>query len=341
MDCISKCHSSTIPIDSDEALVEDHKQLYYDAQIDATLSTINWDPVHSGINQFLQAACEVGFTRFELNHQIPPEVFEQIDFDTFCFNSLHNPCPAIIPMKQLEIEDRLLTSLDEKSRQSGMDVLKNTIETARLLGARLVVIHSGWVTGSDAMDRTLRSLYLEGKENTPEYAQLKAKMIADRNERGKPHLQSLMKSFWEIIEFTGDCNLMLGIENLLHYYEMPNFNEMSQILGEFKQPWFGWQLDTGHIQVQQNLGLESFLYWLEQFAGRMVGIHLHDVMGLKDHLAPGLGKVDFAAIAPNIPPHAQRTLEVKPFVTPAEITGSLPLLEKSGCLAKIKKYWRR
>ncbi len=305
------------------------------ALYDAALSTINWNREHMTLNQFLDIGRELGFARFELNHQIPQEVFDQIDFNRFSIGGLHNPCPAVSPMKELEAEDRLLTSLDEKLRQSGMDVLKSTIETAWRLGARNVVIHSGWVVGNNIQDRTLWQLFEEGKQHTPEYSELKHKIIADRSERGKPHLEQLIKSYAEIVKFAKGTNLMLGIENLMHYYELPNFEEMHILMDTFTQPWIGWQLDTGHLQIQQNIGLDSMQTWLEAFGDRMVGIHLHDVIGITDHLAPGCGCIDFEAIAAKLQPFTQITLEVKPVVTIKEIQTSLPFLEQTGCIKKL------
>lgn len=302
---------------------------------DAALSSINWDREATTINEFFHARRELGFARFELNHQVPQEIFDQIDFNRYHFSTLHNPCPAILPMKQLEKEDRLLTSLNEHLRQSGVDVLKNTIENAWRLGARSIVIHSGWVSGNNNRDRELWRLYEEGKQDAPEFIELRRDMIADRSEHSKPHLEQLIKSYNEIVEFTKGSNLLLGIENLMHYYELPNFEEMQVLMDTFKQPWVGWQFDTGHLQIQHNLGLESIPAWLEAFGERMVGIHLHDVAGITDHIAPGKGQTDFHPIGARIQPFTQITIEVKPFVTAAEIEAGLPILEAAGCISRL------
>ena len=62
---------------------------------------------------------------------------------------------------------------------------------------------------------------------------------------------------------------------------------------EFQQPWVGWQLDIGHLQVYHALGLANFQEWLERFSSRMIGVHLHDVQGIVDHRVPGCGEMDF------------------------------------------------
>jgi len=74
---------------------------------------------------------------------------------------------------------------------------------------------------------------------------------------------------------------------------------------------------------------------LEAFGERMVGIHLHDVAGITDHIAPGKGQTDFNAIGARIQPFTQITIEVKPFVTAAEIEAGLPILEATGCISRL------
>jgi len=302
---------------------------------DVALSTILWEPEKETINRFLASGREMGFCRFELNHQIPPVIFDQIEFNQFDFSTLHNPCPAIIPMKQLEVDDCLLTSLTERTRHIGVDILKNTIENAQRLAAKSVVIHAGWITGNHSMDAILRQMYLKGEQASVEYKLLKAKMITDREERAKPHLQALTRSLDEIISFASGSGLLLGLENLLHYYEMLDFEEMKQILDEFKQTWFGWQLDLGHVIVQENLGLMCAGDWLEHFSERIIGIHFHDVKGLQDHLPPGKGNVDFASIAAFIPSHTQLTFEISKDTLNSDIIAGLNLLEQSGCIARL------
>ena len=302
---------------------------------DAALSTINWDRERISINEFFEIGRELGFARFELNHQIPLEVYEQIDFNRYYISSLHNPCPAIQHMKKLEKEDKILTSLDEKLRQVGVDVLKNTIEHAYRLGARNIVIHSGRVIGDESMDLELRKLFRAGKQNTHEFRVLRERMIADRKARGKPHLEALVRSLSEIVDFAEGTNLLLGIENLMYYYEIPTFEEIQVLLETFDQPWIGWHFDVGHLEIMANLGLESIPNWLDAFDKRMVGIHLHDVNGIDDHFAPGDGKIDFSVVGPRLQAFTQVTVEVKPFVSTQEIRAGLPVLEDTGCITRL------
>lgn len=299
---------------------------------DASISSMWWNKETNSINEFLERGKSLGFTRFELNHQTPPEAFTQIDLNRFHIGSLHDPCPAIIPAKTLEKADQVITSTNEALRQRAVDGVKNTIEEAYRLAARHVVIHPGRIAGDHSMDDQLRILYRNGLKGTDEYEELRRAVMADRTDRSKPHMAALIKSLHEIIAFADGKGLTLGLENRYHYYELPVFGEMDTLLGEFKQEWVGWQFDIGHLQVLTELGLTLFDPWLERFGERIVGVHLHDVKGIKDHQAPGNGEVDFNKIAAALPLYCYRTLEVDKSLTDLEIAAGLKVLAESGCI---------
>lgn len=311
-----------------------------DTLYDAALSTMWWSRSTDSANDFCRKGRELGFARFELNHQITPEELETFDLNRYHMGSVHDPCPAVIPNKQLELGDFQVTSLVEERRRVGVDTLKRTIELAYRLGSRLVVIHPGRVDGDHSMDSRLRDMYREGLKGTQEYENLRKKLIKDRLERGKPHLEALIRSLTEIVDFSKDLGLFLGLENRLHHYELPIFEELEVLLDEFQQPWVGWQLDVGHIQVHDRLGLMSFKQWLEAFSPRMVGVHLHDVQDLVDHQLPCTGDVDFAWLASYLPAHAVRTLEINNAAAFEDFLPGLKLLEKTGCIASINSERR-
>jgi len=254
---------------------------------DASISSMWWNKETNSINEFLERGMKLGFPRFELNHQTPPEAFAQIDLNRYHIGSLHDPCPAIIPAKTLEKADQVITSTNEVLRQRAVDGVKNTIEEAYRLGSRHVVIHPGRIAGDHSMDDELRVLYRNGLKGTDEYEELRLKVMADRTDRSKPHMHALIKSLHEIVPFAEGKGLTLGLENRCHYYELPVFGELDTLLSEFKQEWVGWQFDIGHLQVHAELGLLSFRQWLESFSSRIVGVHFHDVIGIQDHRFPG------------------------------------------------------
>jgi putative hydrolase of the HAD superfamily len=302
---------------------------------DVALSTMYWDKEHSTAEEFFSRGRELGFARYELNHQVPPDFFDQIDFNRFSIGSLHDPCPAYTSAKVLEQTDIQITSLNETLRRQGVDVLKGTIEQAYRLGSRLVVVHPGRITGDHSLDSRLRMMFNEGFKGSAGYEELRAKTIADRAERAAPHLEKCLESLREIVEYSRDSGIIIALENRFHYYELPVFDEMVAILEEFTQPWLGWQFDIGHLQVHDRLGLLDMKDWLEKFGSRIVGLHLHDVTGIKDHRAPGSGEVDFQLISKYLPLDCYRTLEVDKSLPYDEVQKGMQYLFDQGCIMKL------
>ena len=185
------------------------------------------------------------------------------------------------------------------------------------------------------MDEQLRALYRAGSKGTPDYEELRRKVITDRASRSAPHLDKCLESLCEIVAFAADTGVMLGLENRFHFYELPVFEELRAMLNEFKQPWVGWQFDIGHLQVHDQLGLLIMKDWLEQFSQRIVGLHWHDVIGIQDHQAPGTGEVDFAMIAKFLPPDCYHTLEVDKALSRETVAQGMHHLEKTGCIKRI------
>jgi len=314
-----------------EGLTAGKTRLLYDS----ALSTMWWNKETATAEEFFSTGRALGFARFELNHQIPPDVMQQIDINRFSIGSLHDPCPAYTHAKVLEQTDIQITSLDEERRKRGIDVVKGTIDQACRMGCRLVVIHPGLITCDHYMDDRLRALYRSGAKGSPEYEDLRQRTIADRASRSAPHLEKCLESLREIVAFAADTGVMLGLENRFHFYELPVFDEMRAILEEFQQPWVGWQFDVGHLQVHDQLGLLSMRNWLDQFNSRMIGVHLHDVIGIQDHQAPGTGEVDFVMIAKYLPPDCYRTLEVEKVINLEAVARGMRYLEKTGCVKRI------
>jgi HAD superfamily hydrolase (TIGR01549 family) len=302
---------------------------------DAALSSMWWNKPEMSADEFCSLGRKLGFARFELNHQVPPEALEQINVGVFHMGSLHDPCPAIIPNKTLELTDQQITSLDENLRSLAVEGMKNTIQEAYNLGARHVVIHPGRIAGDHSLDNELRQLYREGLTATVQYKEIQQQVIADRAKRSQPHLEMLIKSLREIILFAEGKSITLGLENRYHYYELPIYNELEVLLQEFQQPWVGWHLDVGHLYTLSELGLTQIEPWLKNFGSRITGVHLHDIRGITDHQAPGKGDADFLRIAAALPHHCYRTVEVDKSATIEEMADGLRILVNAGCITQL------
>jgi len=69
----------------------------------------------------------------------------------------------------------------------------------------------------------------------------------------------------------------------------------------------------------ENLGFFSHQEWLIRFAPRIVGTHLHDITGIRDHMVPGSGQIDWDLVVRYLPAKALRTCEFQSFNSLQEV----------------------
>src|SRR3990172_6294109 len=114
----------------------------------------------------------------------------------------------------------------------------------------------------------------------------------------------------DMYRFAEEAGVVLGLENRLHYHEIPQPEECRELIEELPAGVGGYWHDVGHAEVQWRLGLVDKHLWLDTNGPRCIGCHLHDVTGLADHRAPGNGDVDWTYIRDGIPAGALPLLEV-------------------------------
>ena len=302
---------------------------------DIALSTMwNVDQKMSFNDTFIEAR-KLGFARFELNHKISPELYKQWDSNRFYISSVHDPCPAVYSYDEMKYGDIQISSLNETRRIKGVDLIKSTIDLACKLGSLSVVVHPGSVIYDRGIDKQLRKLYQNGLSGTTEYKFIQSEMFADRSKMVPPYLEQVVKSLEEIISFSRNTGISIGLENRFRYFHIPIPDEMELFLNLCREDWFGFQYDVGHAHTLDVLGLVSHQEWLNRFGNRMVGVHFHDVVGVTDHQIPGRGEVNFKKLAAYIPDGVYKTLEIGPQASPDEIKTGLETLVESGCICRL------
>jgi HAD superfamily hydrolase (TIGR01662 family) len=283
-------------------------------------------------NDFFTVSRKMGIARFELNHQIKPELMDEIDFNTHHINSLHEPCPAYIPMSEMDRNDWLISSLDEDRRTIAVNSVKHTIDMAVQLGCRYVVVHPGGTRIDRAMESQYRLFFNAGKLDSPESVMLREKMISARNKEKDAHLAATVTSLQEIGPYAFKAGIAIALENRYHYYDIPLLDEMQILLDLFDDAGWGFNYDVGHAQALDRLGFFKHEDWLTRYGGRMIATHLHDVVGITDHQVPGIGDIDFRWVASYLPASVYRTLEVNPKYRAEEIIQGLEHLVTAGCI---------
>ena len=302
---------------------------------DLSLSTMWGIGQFKTLADFFDAARDLGFTRFELNHAVNSAMLGNVHLNGFKISSVHEPCPADISTLALKEHNWLLSAPDQENRQKGVEAVRRSLDLARELGAQVVIVHPGRVDIDPALEMNLHKLYKAGQSNTPEYDRAKKRLVSARAAQADANLESVRRSLIELAEYAARQGLRLGLENRYYYYEIPLPDELNMLLDLGDDGVIGYWHDVGHAQTLENLGFSPHREWLNRFAHRIVGAHLHDVVGIRDHLAAGLGQIDWDMVARYLPAGALRTCEFQTFNSPQQVVTGVQWLVEKGCVGKV------
>lgn len=295
---------------------------------DIALSTMWAIGQFEKLADFFQEAKALGFGLIELNHAVNSSMLAGLSLDG-TVSSVHEPCPADISAGTLKERNWLVSALDEEDRRRGVAAVQRSIDLAHDLGAGAVIVHPGRVDINPQPEFGLVALYRQGQAAGPEYTAARERLLAARAAQAGANMRSVRRSLLELADYAAPRGVRLGLENRYHFHEIPLPDELDELLSLGCGESVGYWHDVGHAQVLENLGFGSHEEWLRRFAGHMVGIHLHDVVGVDDHRAAGLGDVDWDLVARYLPAGALRTCEFQPSNSPQQVRDGLNLLRRT------------
>jgi sugar phosphate isomerase/epimerase len=284
--------------------------------------------------ELLGPILDLGFEGVELEYRITEQLYEEIRprilNNEVQVLSIHNyfPVPAIIPQERASGDCFSLSSLDQEERKKGVSYTFRTLEKAHDLAARGVVLHLGRVE-TDLPKNGLQQLYREGAWEA-EGAELLQRERKARAQKRDPHLDALLFSLDRILKRAEQLGVTLGIENRYYLQEMPDMEEVGIILDQFRGGPLGYWHDTGHAAVAETLGILRHEELLQSFAPLLVGVHLHDALGIDDHKPPGKGEIDFEMVKEYVPEGAIKIMEIHPSARGQEILDGLDFLKEKG-----------
>jgi len=297
---------------------------------EVSLSTMWVKGRFSHMAEFTTKAKELGFTHIEANASISPQMLSELIETTVPISSIHSPCPAVLSSRGIPISSLSLSSLDESERMEAISFTKKTVDLAASMGARAIVLHMGEVPIDLSLQDRLHQLYNKDHTRTKEYSQVKEELIYQRISHSLPHLDAARKSLQELSQYSQQKGIMLGLETRFHFNEIPNIDEMAVLLNETSNSLVGYWHDVGHAEVQQQFGFSLHEEWLSRFKDRMVGIHLHDILGISDHQAPGKGNMNWEMVAKYLPPGIVKVCEIGEWNDEEQIQGVITFLQKKG-----------
>jgi len=272
---------------------------------------------------------EWGFTHIEASSWLTPELADQLLHASLPVSSVHCPCPNISPRTTTGIAS--LSSIHEVERLEAVAAAKRTIDLAVKLGAKAVVLHLGEVALSDDSQERLGQLYHNGICGDGRKA-LVHQLLSERKRKALPFVNAATESLLELSYYAKEKGVAIGLETRFYLHEIPDIIEMEQLLCLINSDSVGYWHDVGHAEVQQRLGIASHREWLTRFSDRTIGVHLHDVRGLQDHLTPGQGEVHWQLLVQHLPSNIIKVCEIGEWNEENEVAGAVPFLLSQGML---------
>lgn len=217
--------------------------------------------------------------------------------------SVHAFCPVPVSAPQGYPELYALASPDADQRAIARFHVEKNLRFAASLGAGAVVLHAGRVAlGSfwrrDAGTAALSAVLDKCSRDTssPAYSKALAKALSLRRKRGAELMDGFKKEIDLLLPAMRETGVALALENLPYLEGFPDEDETARLCADFAgSPLKAW-FDTGHHRVRE---MHRWTQGIPQDASMFAGMHLNDVVDFEDdHLAPGGGKVDFAALKP-------------------------------------------
>ena len=286
----------------------------------------------SRMGEFVVKAQELGFTHIEANASLSPQMVDELIETSVPISSIHSPCPARLSSRGIPATNLALSSLDENERSEAIDFAKETIDLASRVGARAVVIHLGEVPIDLSLQDKLYWLCQQGQSFSKEYSDIREQLVFERFSKASFHVDAAEESLEELGQYSQQRGIMLGLETRFYFHEIPSIDEMGRLLSGAEKGSVGYWHDVGHAEVQQRLGFAPHEEWLLRFKNRLIGVHLHDVLGISDHRVPGRGEVNWSMIAKYLPPGVIRVCEIGEWNKEEYLPGAIPFLQEKGIL---------
>lgn len=283
---------------------------------------------HRDVGGMVEEIKSLGFDSVELNFALTESQVNDFiklkDSGYIRVSSTHNYCPLPegVDPKEASPEYYSLTSRNKDERELAVRFTKKSMDFARRLGARALIVHLGRV---DIEDRTKRLFTITDKAR---FEREKGEALNERREKAGPFLEAGMKSLEALLDHAGRIDLNIALETRYYIKEIPSLSEFKTIFNALGDRRLCYWHDTGHAQIYENLSILKHEDYLDALSNRLIGVHLHDIILFDDHRAPGCGEFDFGRLKPYLKPDTERVIEAHRISGPEEVKNSRKFLDK-------------
>jgi len=256
------------------------------------------------VQKMLEEVQAVGLNTIELGYRITAlqleEIIPLLTRMNMNVSSVHNFCPLPNDGSSLRHPSNYyrLSALDEQERRQAVKWTKKAIDTAVRVSCGVVVIHAGTVEMDDDPTELLRA-YKSVSAAATDFTRIQDKILQEREKNKGPYLKAVAQSLDEIILYARPQKIKIGLETRYYPTEIPDFQEIGDLLNRYDPAVLGYWHDVGHGEVNCRLGIvKNHQDYFDRYGGRLIGVHIHGVCGLRDHQAPFTGDFDLTPILP-------------------------------------------
>ncbi|WP_434748523.1 sugar phosphate isomerase/epimerase family protein [Paenibacillus amylolyticus] len=276
----------------------------------------------------------LGFRRVELNYNVTKEMLTtiepMIERGEIGVSSVHNTFPHD-PDPDYGTDSVLLGFEDEVKRKRAIDLLVGSAEYAHRYGGEAVVVHPGEVPFPHDISKDLEKLYREEGTDSPQYRSKWAELMERREALSAGYIEKIIISLDEVCNrvVSKGLNVRFGIETRSRPQQIPTLAEAKTIIQALKGAPVGIWYDTGHAIMMDRLGLYDSVGEMQGLMDDIVGVHIHETLGLSDHWCPYVHSKDmhfYDAYLPMIRKAQVKVYELKSACEPEAIHESHDLL---------------
>jgi len=252
---------------------------------------------HTVGREMIEQIKGLGFSQVELNYNVTNELLEtitpMIDNGEIIISSVHNVFP-FIEDKDYDTDSVMLGFDDLAKRKRAVELLKNSVDYAVRYGAKAVVLHPGEVPFDYNIDSALKRIWTEKGKDSPEYQSLWSEMMARRDELAPVHVARIRDSLEEVCDYieSNRLGIRIGLETRSRCYQIPTLQEADQIMTELEGAPLGIWFDIGHGTMMERMGLYESAREIHELKDKVLGVHIHETVGLVDHWCPYIQSED-------------------------------------------------
>lgn len=271
-------------------------------------------------------AVELGYKLTEADLK---EIFPLLKTLNMHVSSVHNfcPLPSDEPSPRHPSNYYRLSAIDEPERRKAVEWTNRAVDTAVQANCKVVVIHAGTIELPEDPTTILKK-YKIGETDSTEFSQLRDQMLKNRALRRGPYLKAVIQSLKEVVAYARPHNVLIGLETRYYPTEIPNFEEIGEILKLFTPEEMGFWHDIGHGEVNVRLGIvKQHADYFNAYGDRLIGLHIHGVQGIKDHQAPLSGDFDLQPFWPIFRRDIIKVIESHAYATPQAMEAAVKVLK--------------